>query len=241
MTPAKVKSPAVLQIDYDRYAQGLLRRVFSSETYALYQAGTAGEGLRVASELFPDMILLDLSLPDMDGHKVIARLRESTAAPIIVISARNQPGDKIQALDMGANDFVDKPFDVGELLARIRAGLRSRSDHAVSVEKIRNGPLEVDFRKRLVLVDGKEVFLTPREYTLLLQLLRNLGCVMTHQQLLSKVWGQSSVDEVQYLRVYIGYLRRKLGRAAEALRTQPGIGYRMARWADPAEKAGRSK
>jgi two-component system KDP operon response regulator KdpE len=237
MTPAKVKSPAVLQIDDDRYAQGLLRRVFSSETYALYQAGTAGEGLRVASELFPDMILLDLSLPDMDGHKVISRLRESTAAPIIVISARNRPDDKIQALDMGANDFVEKPFDVGELLARIRAGLRSRSEQSVSVEKVRNGPLEVDFLRRLVLVDGKEVSLTPREYALLLQLLRNIGCVMTHQQLLSKVWGQSSVNEVQYLRVYIGYLRRKLGRAAEALQTQPGIGYRMTRW----EASGRSK
>jgi len=241
MTPAKVKSPAVLQIDYDRYAQGLLRRVFSSEAYALYQAATAGEGLRVAAELYPDVILLDLSLPDMDGHKVISRLRESTAAPIIVISARNQPDDKIQALDSGANDFVEKPFDVGELLARIRAGLRSRSEQSVSVEKMRNGPLEVDFRRRLVLVDGNEVSLTPREYTLLLQLMRNIGCVMTHQQLLSKVWGQSSVNEVQYLRVYIGYLRRKLGRAAEALQTQPGIGYRMTRWADHAEKGGRSK
>ena len=217
----------LLLIDQERGVHGFLRRSLTATNFTLLQAGTGGEGLALASEVLPDVILLDLGLPDLDGNTVIWRLREFCAAPILVLSARTDTEEKIKALDSGASDFVEKPFDLGELLARIRVLLRSKNSTSVPQAIFRNGPLEVDFYHRLVRVNGTAVSLTPREYTLLSLLVHHAGRMLTHRQILFKVWGSAHIGEIQYLRVYIGYLRQKLGPAASLIETQLGVGYRM--------------
>jgi len=178
----------------------------------------------------PDLILLDLGLPDHDGLDVIRRVRESSQMPIVVLSARGQEIDKISALDLGADDYVAKPFGVGELLARIRAALR-RSAPITEEGPVRCfGRVEIDLDRRLVKVDGEEVHLTPNEYKLLQVLIKYPGKVLTQRQLLNEVWGPNHLDEAQYLRVYIAQLRRKLEcdpARPKHLQTEPGIGYRL--------------
>jgi len=175
-------------------------------------------------------VILDLGLPDMDGKAVIERLREWTDAPIIVLSARDLEAEKIAALDLGADDFVNKPVGVGELLARVRASLRGRERRFASQARFRSGDLQIDFALRRVLVQDEEVKLTPREYDLLRILARHAGRVVTHRQVITAVWGASAQVDAQFVRVLIGQLRQKLEAEPSAPRlvlTEPGVGYRL--------------
>jgi two-component system KDP operon response regulator KdpE len=172
-------------------------------------------------------VLLDLGLPDMDGQEVLLKLRAFSAVPVIVLSARDRETEKIEALDAGADDYVEKPFGLGELLARIRAALRHRLAQQGLAPVFRAGPLEIAFARREVRVDGAAAPLSPREFALLDLLARHAGKVLTHRQLLTAVWGPAHVEDVQYLRVYIGHLRQKLGSAAALIATEAGVGYRL--------------
>jgi len=205
----------------------VLRPTLEAAGYEVERAESGGAALRLAASRSPDLILLDLGLPDMDGQEVLQRLRQFSAAPVVVLSARERPAEKIAALDAGADDYVEKPFDVGELFARMRAALRHGLARQGAEPVFRNGSLEVDLLRRLVRVDGAVVALSPREFALLALLARNAGRVMTHGHILTGVWGAAHTQDVQYLRVYIGHLRQKLGTAAKLVTTEPGVGYRL--------------
>lgn len=222
----------ILLIEDERQMRRFLRVTLQSEKYIVLEAETANDGLSQAATRNPDIVLLDLGLPDMDGLDVIEKLREWSAVPVIVISAREQEGDKIKALDRGADDYLTKPFGAGELLARIRVALRRAASknqdqrEAVFV----SDELRIDFLKRQVYSGTREVHLTPIEYRLLTVLVRNAGRVMTHRQILKEVWGPAYVEQTHYLRVFMNQLRRKI--EAESTRprfllNEPGIGYRF--------------
>ena len=218
----------ILVIDDEPQIHRFLTPALESAGYRCLRADTAAEGLRLAAARAPDAVLLDLGLPDMDGQAALQRLRAFSAAPVLVISARDREAEKIRALDNGADDYLEKPFGVGELLARIRAALRHARAQEGVAEIWRAGGVEMDMARRLVTADGSAVQLSPREYDLLTLLVRNAGRVMTHRQLLTAVWGPAHVDDVQYLRVYIGHLRQKLGvDGPRLLTTEPGVGYRL--------------
>ena len=221
--------PLILMIEDDPQIRRFLRAALAAEGYRFQEATTAQDGLTQAAAHRPDLILLDLGLPDRDGLDVIHGVRQWSIAPILVLSARGQERDKIEALDSGADDYVAKPFTVGELLARIRAGLR-RSATAPAGVALQFGQVEVDLEKRIVKVKGEEVHLTPNEYKLLQALIKHAGKVLTQRQLLSEVWGPNSTEQAQYLRVYIAQLRRKLEEdpaRPKYLQTEPGVGYRL--------------
>ena len=172
-------------------------------------------------------MLLDLGLPDLDGVEALARLRAYSAVPVIVLSARDREADKIAALDAGADDYVEKPFSVGELLARIRAALRRRRAEEGLPTTVTIGPITLDVARHEVRIDGALVSLTPREHDLLEALLRADGRLLTHRQLLTAIWGPAHAEDLQYLRVYVGHLRQKLGAAGAFIATESGVGYRM--------------
>jgi len=221
--------PLILMVEDDPQIRRFLRAALAAEGYRFQEATTAQDGLTQAAAHRPDLILLDLGLPDRDGLDVIRAVRQWSTAPILVLSARGQERDKIEALDSGADDYVAKPFTVGELLARIRAGLR-RSATAPAGVALQFGQVEVDLEKRIVKVKGEEVHLTPNEYKLLQALIKHAGKVLTQRQLLSEVWGPNSTEQAQYLRVYIAQLRRKLEEdpaRPKYLQTEPGVGYRL--------------
>jgi two-component system KDP operon response regulator KdpE len=221
--------PLILLIEDDAQIRRFLRAALDAEGYRLQESVTAEEGLAQAQSRQPDLILLDLGLPDRDGLEVIRSVREWGKIPILVLSARGQEKDKIAALDLGADDYVAKPFAVGELLARIRAALR-RSTAAAGGTVVRFGAVEVDLEKRVVRVGAEEVHLTPNEYKLLQVLIQHAGKVLTQRQLLNEVWGPQHTEQAQYLRVYIAQLRRKLERnpaRPKHLQTEPGVGYRL--------------
>ena len=221
--------PLILMVEDDPQIRRFLRAALAAEGYRFQEAITAQDGLTQAAAHRPDLILLDLGLPDRDGLDVIHGVRQWSIAPILVLSARGQERDKIEALDSGADDYVAKPFTVGELLARIRAGLR-RSATAPAGVALQFGQVEVDLEKRIVKVKGEEVHLTPNEYKLLQALIKHAGKVLTQRQLLSEVWGPNSTEQAQYLRVYIAQLRRKLEEdpaRPKYLQTEPGVGYRL--------------
>lgn len=221
--------PLILLVEDDPQIRRFLRAALDAEGYRLQEAVTAEEGSTQAAARQPDLILLDLGLPDRDGLDVIRSVREWGKIPILVLSARGQEKDKIAALDLGADDYVAKPFAVGELLARIRAALR-RSTTAAAASMVRFGLVEVDLDKRTVRVEGQEVHLTPNEYKLLQVLIQHAGKVLTQRQLLNEVWGPQHTEQAQYLRVYIAQLRRKLERnpaRPKHLQTEPGVGYRL--------------
>jgi two-component system KDP operon response regulator KdpE len=224
-------SPRILVVEDEAPIRKFLRISLESHGYRMQEAETAAIALRTAAAEPPDAVILDLGLPDADGLDVIRRLREWTTVPIIVLSARGREADKIAALDGGADDYLTKPFGAGELLARLRVALRHASRTAQAEEPIfQVGGLKVDQGARRVFVDDEEVRLTPTEYRLLTTLVRHVGKVVTHRQLLKEVWGPDSVEENQYLRVYLGQLRRKIERDATRPRyllTEPGVGYRM--------------
>ena len=217
----------ILVIDDEAQIHRFLRPALESAGYEVERAETAAEGLRLAAGRAPDAVLLDLGLPDMDGQEVLQRLRAFSEVPVLVLSAREREAEKIAALDGGADDYLEKPFGVGELLARLRACLRRRLTQQGAQPVFSAGPLTVDLLKHEVRIDGVLVALSRREFDLLAMLARNPGRMMTHRQLLVGVWGPAHVEDVQYLRVYIGQLRHKLGAAAELIMTEPGIGYRL--------------
>jgi two-component system KDP operon response regulator KdpE len=220
----------VLIVDDEPQIRRFLRTSLSAHGYQVLEASCGQEALvRLATEQ-PDVVLLDLGLPDLDGLDVTHRIREWSQVPVIVLSVRGQEGDKIAALDGGADDYVTKPFGMGELLARIRAALRHRLQSQVDVPVFRSGGLTVDLARRVVTVDGGEVKLTPKEYEVLRVLVIHAGKVLTHQHLLREVWGPVAVEATQYLRVYIGQLRQKLEAdpaQPRYLLTEPGVGYRL--------------
>jgi two-component system, OmpR family, KDP operon response regulator KdpE len=223
-------SPLVLVIEDDSQMRRFLRASLSGNGYQVVEAETGAEGVLQASARNPDVVLLDLGLPDLDGLVVTQRLRAWATTPIIVISARGKEEDKINALDAGADDYLTKPFGVGELLARIRVALRNAARADSGLSEFSVGDLKVDLVRRQVVVRDKEVHLTPIEYKLLAALVKHAGSVVTHRQLLREVWGPNSSDQTQYLRVYMGHLRHKLEQnpsRPQYLTTEPGVGYRL--------------
>lgn len=218
---------SVLVVDDEPQIHRFLGPALEAAGYAPLRAETAREGLRLAAARGPACILLDLGLPDMDGKEVLARLRAFSQIPVIVISARDREAEKVAALDAGADDYVEKPFGVAELLARLRAATRRALMAEVPEPLVRAGPLEVDLERRLARVEGIELPLTPREWDLLAALARDLGKVVTQRRLLTEIWGPAHAGDQQYLRVYVGQIRAKLGAAAGLLRTEPGVGYRL--------------
>jgi two-component system, OmpR family, KDP operon response regulator KdpE len=219
----------VLIVDDEPQIRRALRTSLQAHGYAVETAGTGAEGLERAVDAAPDLVFVDLGLPDLDGTEVITRLRTFSEVPVIVLSVRDQQADKVAALDAGADDYVTKPFAMEELLARLRATLRRSHPEEPAPPVQRYGDLEVDLRKRLVTLGGGPVHLTPTEYGLLEALVTNPGKLLTHQWLLRKVWGQGYGQESHYLRVYVRALRKKLGDAAAApalILTEPGVGYR---------------
>jgi len=222
----------VLLIEDEPEIRRFLRTTLPAHGFRLYEAATGKDGLTEAQARNPDLILLDLGLPDLEGSEVIRQVREWTATPIIVLSARDQEQVKVAALDLGADDYVTKPFGVDELLARMRAALRHASRSAADVGEpvFTLGDLKVDLGRRQVFVSAKEIHLTPIEYKLLTTLIRYAGKVMTHRQLLKEVWGPLHVEEGHYLRVYMRQLRNKLEKTPAHPRylvTELGVGYRL--------------
>ena len=222
----------ILLIEDEPQMLRLLRIILQSQGYGLVESPTGQEGLMQAATRAPDVVLLDLGLPDIDGLEVTRRLREWSDVPIIVISAREQEQDKIKALDAGADDYLTKPFGAGELLARIRVAMRHKAlREAGQHESVFTlGNLRVDLARRQVFLNEKEVHLTPIEYKLLTVLIKNAGKVLTHRHLLKEVWGPPYLTETQYLRVYMTQLRHKL--EADPARpsfliNEPGVGYRL--------------
>jgi two-component system, OmpR family, KDP operon response regulator KdpE len=220
----------ILIIDDEPAIRRFLRVSLGARGYELYEAATGGDGLQSVPMHHPDLVILDLGLPDMDGLEVVRSLREWTQTPILILSVREQEADKITALDAGADDYLTKPFGVGELLARIRVALRRV--HAPDTGAVFTaGDLEVDLARRIVLLDGRKVQLTPTEYDLLKVLIRHVDKVLTHRQLIREVWGGTCYeDDMHLLRVNVSNLRRKV--EAESARprhivTEPGVGYRL--------------
>jgi two-component system KDP operon response regulator KdpE len=222
----------ILLVEDEPQMQRFLRIVLQGQGYCFIEAQTGQEGLVQAATRSPDIVLLDLGLPDIDGLEVTRRLREWSDIPIIVLSAREQEQDKIKALDAGADDYLTKPFGAGELLARIRVAMRHRAMRQAGQQEpvFVLGNLRVDLTQRQVFLNEKEVHLTPIEYKLLTMLLKNAGRVITHSQLLKEVWGPPYLKETQYLRVYMTQLRHKLEADPARPRfliNEPGIGYRL--------------
>ena len=231
MTAATTPGPKVLIVDDEPQIRRFLRASLQSHDYVVVEAENGKEAVRVCTVQKPDLLILDLGLPDMDGLDVIKLVREWSQIPIIVLSIRSDDIDKIEALDRGANDYVTKPFSMGELLARMRAALRQgRGDGSDNSAVITAGDVSIDLGKRLITRGGTPVKLSRKEYDLLKILASHPGKVITHQQLLQEVWGPAYVEETQYLRVYIGQLRQKLERDPanpQWLITEPGVGYRL--------------
>jgi two-component system KDP operon response regulator KdpE len=224
MTPAPL---TILVIDDEPQIHRFLGPALEASGYAPLRADTGREGLRLAASRAPAAILLDLGLPDMDGKELLARLRGFSAVPVIVVSARDREAEKVAALDAGADDYIEKPFGLAELLARLRAATRRALLTEAPEPLIRAGALEVDLERRLARVAGEELALTPREWALLAMLARHLGRVVLQRRLLGEIWGPAHVEDSQYLRVYVAQLRAKLGPAAALLRTEAGVGYRL--------------
>jgi len=222
--------PVVLLIEDEPQMRRFLRAALGNQEYELVEAPTAREGLAQAAGRNPEIILLDLGLPDSDGLTVTRQLREWSTTPIIVISARGQERDKIAALDAGADDYLTKPFGVGELLARMRVALRHARATEGGEPVFEAGGVRVDLARRQVFRGAEEVHLTPLEYKLLAVLVKHAGKVLTHRQLLKEVWGINAINQTHYLRVYITQLRHKLEAdptQPRLLTTEPGVGYRL--------------
>lgn len=224
--------PAITVIEDDPQIRRFLRTALDAHGFDIHESETGREGLTAAATRKPDLIILDLGLPDMDGIDVVKRLREWTSRPIIVLSARDREADKVAALDAGADDYLTKPFGINELLARIRVALRhaERPPREGREEPFSVGHVTVDFAHRRVLRDGAEVHLTPIEYRLFAMLVKHAGKVVTQRQLLKEVWGPSHVEHSHYLRIYMAALRQKLERdpaRPELLLTEAGVGYRL--------------
>jgi len=228
MTAAK---PRVLVVDDEPAILRFLRPALEANDYEVATAGTVAEAMRRIAGERPDVVVLDLGLPDGDGKDIIRRVREWSDVPIVVLSAREREAEKIAAFDLGADDYVDKPFGVGELMARLRAALRHRLQRRDEVPVLRVHDLEIDSVRHRVTKGGQEIKLTPREFDLLSFLARHAGKVVTHRQILGAIWGPAHSEDTQYLRVYIRQLRQKIEVNPDdpgIISTEIGIGYRIA-------------
>ena len=222
----------ILVIEDDKYISNFIAVSLKKGNYEVYISQSAADGLFMFASYRPDIILLDLGLPDQDGLEIIKELRQFTEIPILVVSARGQENDKIEALDMGASDYVTKPFHMGELMARIRVAERALALRGVNSEETiyKFDYLTVDYEKRRVLVDDAEVHLTPLEYKLLLLLIENQGKVLTHNYIIRKIWGYEAGGDNKSLRVFMANLRRKIGKGdsgCHLISTEVGVGYRF--------------
>ncbi len=221
----------ILVVDDEPTILRFLRPALAANDYEVATAGTVADATkRIASEA-PDVVVLDLGLPDGDGKEVIRAVRQWSDVPIIVLSARDRESEKIDALDLGADDFINKPFGVGELMARVRTAMRHRMQRRAEIPVIKLGDIEIDNVRHRVTRAGNEIKLTPKEFELLSVLARHAGTVITHKQVLAAVWGAAHTEDTQYLRVYVGHLRQKIEETPEDPRiivTEPGIGYRIA-------------
>jgi two-component system KDP operon response regulator KdpE len=224
------QAATILVIDDEPQIRKFLRISLVSQGYKVIEAATGAEGLSHAALDKPDLVVLDLGLPDMDGQDVLGELRQWSALPVLVLSVRASEGEKVRALDAGANDYVTKPFGIQEFLARIRALLRQSPDSGQPESALVIGPLTVDLAFRRVSLDGIEVGLTRKEYAVLAQLARHPGRVITQQQLLKDIWGPTHTEDTHYLRIVVGHLRQKLADDPAAPRfivTEAGVGYRL--------------
>jgi len=220
----------VLVVDDEPQILRLLRASLGASGFEVVEAETGAEALKRAAADAPEIIVLDLGLPDMDGKDVIRALREWSEIPIIVLSARAREAEKIEALDLGADDYVNKPFGIGELLARLRAALRHRLRQQGATPVVKAGDLKIDIARHKVTRGEAEIHLTPKEFDLLKLLAQNAGKVVTHRQLLQAVWGPAHLEDTAYLRVFIGQVRRKIdaeGDAASLIENAAGVGYRL--------------
>ncbi|MCA1968699.1 unnamed protein product [Ciceribacter sp. T2.26MG-112.2] len=221
----------ILVVDDEPQIQRFLKPSLAAGGYEVIEAATGAEALKAVATQAPDLVILDLGLPDMDGKEVIASLRGWSDIPIVILSARDRESEKIAALDLGADDYVEKPFGIGELTARIRSALRHRGRSEAVPTIMEVDGLTIDPIRRLVSRGSETIRLTPKEYDLLLHLSRHAGRVVTHRTLLTSVWGPAHADDLHYLRVFIGQLRHKIERdptQPRIVRTEPGVGYRMA-------------
>ena len=219
----------ILIVDDEPQIRKFLRITLTAQGYDVVEAPRGEEGISKCATAQPNLVILDLGLPDLDGQQVIGRIREWSDVPIIVLSVRTKDQEKVAALDSGANDYVIKPFSIDELLARIRAALRAKLD-PVSTAELVVGELVVDVPRHKVLVGGQEIKLTRKEFDLLLMLAQNAGRIVTHRQILRAVWGPAHEGDVHYLRIYIGHLRQKLGddpANPKFIESEPGVGYRL--------------
>jgi two-component system KDP operon response regulator KdpE len=222
--------PRILVVDDDPQIHRFLGPALEAAGYEHVRADTASAGLALIANRPPEAVILDLGLPDMDGKQALQRAAAFYEGPILILSARDREMEKIEALDLGAVDYVEKPFHVGELLARVRVAMRQRLTQLGTQPVVRAGDIEVDLIKRLVSRGGEPVRLSPREYDLLAKLVEAGGRVVTHRQLLASVWGPANVEDVQYLRVFVGHLRQKLEpdpASPRYLITESGVGYRF--------------
>ena len=222
--------PRILVIDDEPQIHRFLGPALEASGYEVERAENAADGLRAIAGRPPDAVVLDLGLPDMDGKTALQKARAFYDGPILILSARDREIEKIEALDLGADDYVEKPFSVGELLARLRVALRHKVQRAGGEANIKAGDLEIDLPLRMVTLKGEPVRLSPKEYELLIRLTEGGGRVLTHRQLLTAVWGPAHEHDVQYLRVFIGQLRQKLEAdptTPKVITTEPGIGYRF--------------
>ncbi len=219
----------ILIVDDERSIRRFLEIGLESQGYAVLSAKTGKEGIKLAGDHHPDLVILDLGLPDMPGLEVLKKIREASRVPVIVLTVQSSDKDKESLLDSGADDYITKPFSMTELAARIRVALR----HSINLQDspvFTNGPLMIDFNKRAVMINGEPVKLTATEFDLLKALVRYAGKIVTQQQLLKEVWGPASVEQGHYLRIYIGQLRRKLEKEPglkDLILTEQGVGYRL--------------
>jgi len=223
------EKPTALVIDDERQIRKLLRIVLEENDYRVLESDSGKQGLSDIALRRPDVVLLDLGLPDMDGMAVLKRMREWSRVPVLILSVRDGPEDKVAALDTGADDYVTKPFEASELLARLRA-IQRRAPFGTEDAYFQAGHLTIDFNSHTVTVKGEEVKLTATEYSLLKVLAQHAGKVVTHRQLLREVWGPNAENQSQYLRVYMNHLRKKIevpDAKERLLKTEPGIGYRL--------------
>lgn len=229
----------VLIVDDEIQIRKMLNIYLEASDFHVEEAEDGRQAIRLAVSLKPDLILLDLGLPDMDGKEVIANIRKWSQVPIIVVSVRSMDEEITTAFDMGADDYITKPFSASVLLARVRAALRKAVVKAVGEPELANGVIRMDMVRHEVFLDDKKLMLTPKEYALLRYFLINCGRMLTHRQILKDVWGQAHKEDVQYLRVFISQLREKLGShpaTAGYIVTEPGIGYRMENMPTPGAK-----
>ena len=223
-------APRVLVIDDEVQIRRFLDIGLRAEGYQVFLAGTGKEGLGLAATQSPDVVILDIGLPDMEGHEVLRELRAWSQVPVLMLSVRDAESEKVKALDRGANDYVTKPFGIQELMARLRALLRNRSGEPELPPRYDDGRLAVDMARREVHLDGELLSLTRKEYAVLTLLLRHGGRVVSQQQVLREVWGATHVQDIHYLRIVLGKLRQKLGDdpvSPRWLKTEPGVGYRF--------------